>query len=195
MTEGAHLSDSVLAGFLDNRLDAATRRQAVVHLDGCADCRAELVAVAGLADPYRASPAARRRRFWLVAGTALAAGITGIILSRGPGLPDETRETVRTPVVGSTEAPRIIAVTPRDGAAVTPAGAQFTWRAYTADTYRFVLLEEDGTPAWSSDTHDTSLVLPAEIILAAGRTYFWRVDALADGIAASTGTLRVQVPR
>ena len=41
----------------------------------------------------------------------------------------------------------------------------------------------------------TSIVLPAEVTLTAGRTYFWRVDAHADGITASTGTMRLQVAR
>jgi hypothetical protein len=201
MSEGAHLNDTELAGFVDNRLDEASRKRAIAHLDICNDCRAELIATTSL---VRGTPSSslrpivspwRRGRVWALAGAgALAAAVAGIVLFRGPIGP--VIETVRTPIVGSTESPRIMAVAPRDGALVqSPADRVFTWRAYDSDNYRFVLLEEDGTPLWSLDTHDTSLVLPADISLRPGGTYFWRVDAHADGITASSGTMRLQVPR
>lgn len=195
MIQGAHLSESELAAFLEGRLDSASRRQAVVHLESCDECRGELLATHDLATGYETASRTHSRR-WLRIGAAIAAGLAGILLVRGQVGPRGHEETVRAPVIGSADAaPPIIAVVPRDGAVVTPAGLRFTWRAYDADSYRFMLLEEDGTPAWTTDTHDTSLILPAEILLAPGKTYFWRVDALADGITATTGTLRVQVPR
>lgn len=204
MSEGAHLNDTELAGFVDNRLDQETRRYAIAHLDTCEDCRAELIAISTLASQAPVSSSHRPivsawtwRRRWAFAGAgALAAGLAGILLIRNTSGRGEATETVRAPVVGSTEAPRIQPVAPRDGATVqSPADRVFTWRAYDSDNYRFVLLEEDGSPLWSLDTHDTSLVLPADVSLRPGGTYFWRVDAHADGITASSGTMRLQVPR
>jgi len=41
-----------------------------------------------------------------------------------------------------------------------------------------------------SDVADTTLVLPADVALERGRSYFWRVDAMSAGIVASTRTRR-----
>jgi hypothetical protein len=196
MTEGAHLSDIELAGFVDNRLNPAARRLAVAHLDSCAECRAELIATAELVSRHHSPAVTRSTRWAVAAGLAMAAGLAGIFLYRGPLGLDAPATTVRTPVVSSADAqPRISTVNPRDGATLQTAEHRFTWHAYEADNYRFLLLGEDGTPLWTADTHDTSIVLPAEVPLTGGRTYFWRVDAHADGITASTGTMRLQVAR
>jgi anti-sigma factor RsiW len=212
MSEGAHLSDSELAGFVDNRLDQAARHLAMAHLDACAECRAELIAITNLARGAAVSSSQRltgssshrlivsswrRGRGLVVASVgALAAGLAGIMLYRGTVDPGEPADTVRAPVIASTESPRIVAVAPRDGASLQrQADRVFTWQSYDSDNYRFVILQEDGTPLWSLDTHDTSLVLPADVSLRPGGTYFWRVDAHADGITASSGTMRLQVPR
>jgi len=203
MTEAAHLSDSDLAGLVDNRLDPADRRRVVAHLDACEECRAELVAVTGLArnvsssHRFIVSSGHRRRTLTLTWAGALAAGLAGILIYRGAIGAGTSTDTVRAPVIGSADAaPRIVAVGPRDGASLQADSSRvFTWRAYQADSYRFLLLAEDGTPLWTFDTHDTVLVLPADISLIAGQTYFWRVDAHADGITASTGTMRLQVAR
>lgn len=204
MTEAAHLSDSDLAGFVENRLDPAARRWAVAHLDTCDECRADLIAITGLvsgapvSSSHRLIVSSHRRRAWTLAGAgALAAGLAGILVYRGAIDSGTSTETVRTPVIGSADAaPRIVAVGPRDGASLqADSSRSFTWRAYEADNYRFLLLEEDGTPLWTFDTHDTVLVLPPDVSLVGGRTYFWRVDAHADGITASTGTMRLQVVR
>jgi hypothetical protein len=198
MTNGAHLKDGDLASLLDGTLDAEARRQVLHHLDGCEDCRAEWIATGALigqAQPAGAPKPRERRAWWVPLGLAVAAGLAGLVLSRSAISPDPA-DTERAPAVGPADAaPRIISVVPRDGASLVPGDRTFTWRAYAADSYRFVLLAEDGTPLWSIHTHDTSLVLPPDVHLAAEQTYFWRVDAVADGITASTGTMRLRVSR
>jgi hypothetical protein len=51
------------------------------------------------------------------------------------------------------------------------------------------LLAEDGEPLWTLDTSDTSVTIPASVLLQVGRTYFWRVDAVHDGVAATSGVI------
>src|ERR1041385_5371578 len=78
------------AGDLGGDLTTEERRRVDAHLDDCPVCRAELAAVARLAESSRAetpvagSPGARvGRRWWpLLVGGALAAGLAAVMLDR-----------------------------------------------------------------------------------------------------------------
>jgi hypothetical protein len=89
--------------------------------------------------------------------------------------------------------PRIDVVTPVDGATIAPHQVRFQWRSRAADSYRITLLTETGEPLWTEETSDTALTLPATITLEVGRLYFWRVDAVADGVSATTGIHKFEV--
>jgi anti-sigma factor RsiW len=95
---GAHLDDA-LSAYLDDELAPAARREAEVHLAGCAECRAELADVAAarqairilpvhgarlpiFAPPVRAGVSPRRRAAWALAA-AVAAAIA-LLLPRDP---------------------------------------------------------------------------------------------------------------
>jgi hypothetical protein len=57
------------------------------------------------------------------------------------------------------------------------------------------LLTENGDPVWTSETGDTTVALPDSVRLQASQAYFWRVEAIGNGIAATTGVHRLQIPR
>jgi len=60
--------------------------------------------------------------------------------------------------------------------------------------YLIRVTDERGAAVWSTETGDTSVILPAEIALLSGRQYYWYVDALgADGRSLTTGTHRFQL--
>jgi hypothetical protein len=71
----------------------------------------------------------------------------------------------------------------------------FQWRSRQGDSYRVTVLTESGEPVWTAETTDTSISLPTGITLEPGRGYFWRVDAVADGLSATSGVQRFQVVR
>jgi len=87
----------------------------------------------------------------------------------------------------------VAAAAPADGATIPVRGAAFAWHRTSTDTYRVTVLTQTGEPVWSQETPDTSVTLPAAVVLEPGRTYFWRVDAIADGIAATSGPQRFLV--
>ena len=68
-------------------------------------------------------------------------------------------------------------------------------QAEPADFYRIALLTETGDPVWTADTGDTTIVLPDSVSLQPGHAYFWRVEGIGNGIAATTGVHRIQIPR
>ncbi|HUQ81408.1 MAG TPA: anti-sigma factor [Gemmatimonadaceae bacterium] len=201
-----HPPESVLAAYLDRELGNDERTQVEAHLDQCAECRrglAETVDVlalseeAGLPAKERASVVGRSRRLaWLGTGMALAASIAAMVVLRRPAVPDgdidaRTRDAAATTIDG--RMPRLAVVEPVAGSAGVAEQPTFTWHQADADRYSFRLLAEDGVPVWSRETPDTTVTLPSDVRLDRGRTYFWRVDALATGIVASTRAQRFTV--
>ena len=197
MNSTNHLTESDIAGYLDQDLDADARRRIEAHLDRCAECRSELIETRRLANGKQSIKAVprSRRRWWIPA--AVAAGVAGLLLLR-PGSPTAPTSTaagpLERPAPGPSESmPRIDVVTPVDGATIAPHQVRFQWRSRAADSYRVTLLTETGEPLWTEETSDTALTLPATITLEVGRLYFWRVDAVADGVSATTGIHKFEV--
>ncbi len=216
-----HLTEREIAGFLDRDLVAAERRVVEEHLDRCAGCRRELAAVARLVDSpagiaekgaYGAgvAPAAEsagegaagrafghRRRSWAAPVAALAAAAVAAILLIGPGSdPTPTAPVLRAPDRAdvSGRPGGIEVASPAERIEANGAPVAFVWRPSGAsDIYRFSLLAEGGEPIWSAETADTTVSLPAGVTLKPGRTYFWRVDAIADGVVLTTGARRLEV--
>jgi hypothetical protein len=86
-------------------------------------------------------------------------------------------------------------MTPANGDSITAGRVVFVWRSRPGDSYRVTVLTESGEPIWAEETVDTSVTLPETIQLEKGRLYFWRVDAVADGLSATSGVQRFQVVR
>lgn len=202
-TQPAHLSPSELAGFLDRELDFEGRRRVEAHLDTCSLCRGELADVARLADAFRSPPPSlaqphesrSRRRLWrgLALGGALAASLAMLMLL-GPPAPSSSppAQPVRAPTTGEGLA-RIDVVTAPEMVGGATDSLVFTWHSVAADVYRFALLSESGEPLWTRDTPDTSLSLPSTVVLTPGRAYWWRVDATAEGVVATSGARPLRV--
>jgi hypothetical protein len=206
--ESSHLSEADLAGFLDRDLAAAERRRVVAHLDECAACRRDLVEMRQMVDSYSGPPDAaapaeapvRPRRAWRVglATTLAAAGVAGLLFVRRPAAveppdADRAREVPATGPAGGSA--RIAVLSPPESATIPPHDAAFTWRSTGADLYRFALLTQSGEPVWTHETSDTTLSMPATVPVRAGESYFWRVDAIADGISATTGVRTFRASR
>lgn len=192
------LSASDLAGYLDGDLPAEVRDRVEAHLDACPDCWNDLLDVRELRDaptPRALAPKHHRVRWLRYAGIAAAAGLAGIVLV-GRGIQRDApsgTEPLRTPSTETTPSSAMLSiVAPVEGATLTPASLTFTWRAVTAGFYRFTLLTETGEPAWTTETTDTVLRLPSYLTLEPG-LYFWRVDAVQDGLTASSGIHRLRI--
>src|SRR5438094_80632 len=97
-----HLTVADVAAYADRGLAAAERARVEAHLAGCAECRAEVVAVARLSRSF-----ARRRRWAVMAPLAAAAALVlflapwprvrGPASSAGPGGPGPARRRPRGP--------------------------------------------------------------------------------------------------
>jgi len=201
-----HPPDSVLAAFLDGELTESERPHVEAHLEQCATCRRALADVVGVLDgpdeedaktirPPRVRP--RRRGVpSLIIGAAFAASIAGLVVMRRSPEPDqatEGRTRNAAPRTQDERIPELAAVTPLNGSARVGERPMFAWRSGGVDRYNFRLLAEDGVPVWSGQTSDTTITLPASVRLEPGRSYFWRVDAMAAGIVASTRAQRFTV--
>jgi Putative zinc-finger len=211
--DASHLSEHELAGLLDDDLEPLERERVVAHLDRCASCRRELVEMQQVVDASTAprpeqsvgggallgSTTERARRPWRVAASigALAAAAAVALLVTDRATSDDTGgPRVRDAAVAVDEGrQRIAVVTPHESATVSARSAVFSWRPTSADLYRFTLLTESGERVWTHETADTTLQLPARVAPTQETAYFWRVDAIADGIAATTGSRVVRVTR
>jgi hypothetical protein len=200
-----HPGEFLLAGYLDGVLSEAQRVELDAHLEQCAACRsalADAVSVLHVPEATTTTGSGRRvPRSWrvagLMAGALLAASLVGIIVMR-PGGRDANHSGVdsaqeRVPAINE-RLPVLDIVEPREGDALS-ASRRFVWHPATADQYRFVLLGFDGRQVWSRITGDTALVLPPEVHLELGATYFWYVDATSGTLKASTGHHRLTIPR
>jgi anti-sigma factor RsiW len=189
-----HVTESDLAGYLDHDLAPADRLRVEAHLDACAQCRLELIEVQRLAASYQAATRRTARRWIPVAAlTALAASVAALLLI--PRIRETTTQRVE-PVrsAGREGQLQIEVASPASDVAVAAATVVFTWRAARADVYRLTLLTESGEPVWSLETADTTALVPSGTRLKPG-AYFWRVDAIADGITATSGARRLLVTR
>jgi hypothetical protein len=191
-----HISASELAGFLDGDLVSAERARVEAHLEGCADCRAEQVEMRRITNGFGKHGSSRGsaglRRWWIPA--IAAAGLATLILVSRSTTPAH-REPVRSgaPVGDGEGRARIEVVAPAENATIARDRMTFTWRRAVADAYHISLLNESGEPVWSNETSDTSVALPSSVSLRSGQAYFWRVEAIANGITASTGVHRLRV--
>ena len=197
----SHLTESQLAGYLDRDLRPDDRQRVELHLDVCPACRSELAEIARIAAGYQSTKPAFKTsqrspsRWWPIAlSGALAAGLAGaLLLGRSTTEPSLGTQPIRAPVTGEGRA-RIEVIAPAaDAPGVAPVST-FIWHKSSAGLYRFILLSESGEPLWTLETPDTSLTLPASVLLQPGHDYFWRVDAVGDGVMASTGARSLRVP-
>ncbi len=195
-----HLTAGDIAGYLDRELTEARREALDRHLDVCAECRAELAAIARLAQSYAdgRAPTQRSRRAvrrWMpvLLGAAAAAGFATILLVRPDFITGaRVREPLRTPDLSEGRA-RLEIVSPSPDSLLPRSRLLFIWRSSSATFYRVTVLNESGASVWTAETRDSTVALPDSVTLLPGATYFWRVEGIANGIAASSGANRLRV--
>lgn len=189
----AHLSEAEVAGYLDHDLSAGERRRVETHIEQCAKCRAELIALSRItrAEPSTKKLSQRPFRWWIASAAAVV--VAALLLPRltsSPPAPD-ARQPVRR--VSETDGrARLAIVSPGDDMTVV-SPVVFTWHSTNADVYRIVVVTESGDPVWKTDTGDTTIALPDSVTLQPGRAYFWHVDGISNGIAAVSGQHRLQI--
>ena len=188
MTTQSHLTASHISGYLDGDLTPGERAEVERHLDQCGACRLELAEVDLLTRPPAGEMTSRRRLVWLIGGV-LAASLAGFAFLRS-GPVTKPQDSVERPSLTTGETlPRLRIIFPAEGDTINASAGRLTWRPLPAGTYHVALLAGDGEPLWTIDTGDTSVSIPASIELRSGRTYFWRVDAVRDGVAATSGVI------
>lgn len=198
-----HLTEELAAAWLDGELVGEERARVASHLADCEVCRGELAAVRGLlgadgatddraagddaAAMRPAEPPVRSRGLlrYLVPAAAAAAAIWLLVVPTGGEREPRLRSGPGREAGGVAA---VVTVMPVDDR-IVEAEPVFTWRAAGPDAhYTLTLSDAAGALVWQTSTADTSVVLPADISLANGRTWFWTVDALlADGETASSG--------
>ena len=185
-----HPSSELIADYLNGKLLPAGLAAFESHMAECRDCRQQVTSARLLLATYRT-----RRRNWKIPAAA-AAALAWLVLAR-PTEPE--REIVRAGAESArsesaTAALRIVA--PTDGDTLDTNGLVFVWHNQPGQPlFRLSLSDASGRELWAKDTRDTTLVLPANVILAPGRTYFWNVDALgADGRSHAARTQRFTLP-
>lgn len=180
-----HLDDDVIAT-LAERTDHNDHKEAIAHLSECAECRGRLVAVMHLLDDdavaaeidaldssvrriaaWRWSPAR-----WAAITTLAAAAAVTIIITRPNKSPTEAvvPSATREATVTTTAPPQIISP------ATVGAGDSLRWTSVRgADLYRVQVWDREGNVVFTTDTKDTTLLLPPPITRAGA--YLWEVKA------------------
>jgi len=182
MSSGPHLSAVEIAGFIDSTLAPDARAAAELHFSNCAICRGELASCLRLAGTLPARPP---RRISLL----IAAAAAGIVLAAAL-LPFARRGSQPAPVERGSAAVHAETMTPANGSVIPRSGIRLAWqRDSAAVSYHVVVTDSVGTPVWSADLSDTSVVPPLTLHLAPGARGFWRVDVLhGDGSSAQSRT-------
>jgi len=175
-----HLTPEIIAGCADGSLGAGERKAADEHLARCADCRRELAAVADL---LVTAPRAQRRRLWPVVAGGLAAAALAFVLVPRVTAPPAVKATERA--VGPNASSIEIVAPAADGLA----GTTIVWRRVEAGaTYHVTVTDTTGATRWTTETADTSVVVPDSVRLEPNSRYYLYLDALrSDGWSAQSG--------
>ena len=187
-----HPETEEIAAYLSDALSPSARITLEAHLAGCRPCRQEVTSARRMLEVR-----SRRSRWPIVVPVAAAAVLALAILGQGVFPPRAEEEVVRgTGEVAEAETvPSIRVLSPADGEPAASRAILFAWVGQTGrPLYRLTLTDGSGRALWTGDTIDTTLVLPASVPLAPGRTYFWNVDALdSAGRSLTTGTRRFSI--
>jgi hypothetical protein len=188
-----HLPAEDLAAYLSRGRKARAFQRVQAHLADCAECRQE---AAHIARVVRAEARGRMLR-WTGAGGAAAAAVLLLAVwagghRRAPDT-DTTRGSAASPIA-------VVAVGPLAPLGeVSPTASQlaFAWRPVAGVVeYRLTLSNATGGILWRRATTDTTLVLPLEVSLARGVSYYWYVDALvANGGSVTSGAREFHLQR
>ena len=176
-----HLSAEQLAAYVGRSLSPDEQAAAVEHLAGCPQCRDEALATARVLRSERTRKVTR-----VGASVATVAVLAVAVVVYSPSTPTGSTELILRDG-DPASAPASIGV--HAPLSTAEAGViVFSWQSVGPDVrYRFSLTRSDGSEVWNGGTVDTTLILPPDVALSAGETYFWWVDALLlDGRSVTT---------
>jgi predicted anti-sigma-YlaC factor YlaD len=183
-----HMTDMLIAGYLDRRMSDVDCERFESHLSECPECRQALIEAESLLKRVR--PAWR--------GNTIVALIAAAFVLVAIDLKVQHKNDVSAPITT-----RAVTATDRGLTAYGPSGEvrrsglRFVWTPLAgAISYRILLVDASSRPVWSAAATDTSIALPAKVLLSPGENYLWAVDALAaDGTTHSTGLREFRVNR
>lgn len=184
-----HPEPEEIAAYLSDALGPEERAALEAHLSGCRGCRRQVTSAHAL---LRSRPRPVR---WVAAAAVavLAIAMVGPWSFRGASRTTPSTDIERAAAT-SDQRPAIVALTPVDGDTISAHTAVFAWRGRGPNVlYRLSLTDSRGQAVWTTDTADTSTVVPPNVRLVPGTRYYWYVDAVGANAASWTTGTRVFV--
>ena len=179
-----HPGPEEIAAYLSDGLSVEERDVINTHLSRCRVCRRQVTSA-------HAMLGSRPRPIrWIAAAAAvLAIAMLGQWSFGSARRSFGSSDIERASGLTSNET-AIVALTPAEGDTIAATATVFAWRSRGPDLlYRLSLTDGRGQALWTTDTPDTSAVLPPNVRLIPGARYFWYVDALGvDAQSWTTGT-------
>lgn len=174
----AHLSEEILAAWVDGGLSHDDRAKAAAHLVDCDECRAMAVDTRGVVRGHQ-RPIWRTRL--AIGGLAAAAAVALLVIT-----PETARTPADTPLTRTNgtypageDVLRFTALGPASRSIVRPDTTTLRWESLADGTMYLVTLSNDrGDILLRTETRDTVLSLQEiAATLIPGETYSWVVDA------------------
>jgi hypothetical protein len=174
-----HVSDMLIANYLDRRMSDTDREQFENHLAECPDCRRAVIEARSLLNRLR--PPWRVNAVVGVLAAVLVVVAIDLKVRQNADLPGEPTRAAATTDAG------IRPYGPMGD--VRRTDLRFVWSPLpNAISYKVVLVDANSQPLWSTTAADTSIALPTSVPLHVGERYFWGADALgSDGGTYTTG--------
>lgn len=185
----AHLSEEILAAWVDGALSREERAVAAAHLVDCDECRALVVDTRGVIRGHQ-GPVWRTRL--AVGGLAAAAAVALLVLAPDiavtPGTTPVTRTNGAHPI--GEDVQRFASLGPPHRSTIVPDTTVLRWQSLDVGTiYQVTISNERGDLLLSIDTRDTTLSLDrlADTFIV-GETYYWVVDAQLPNLRSARTT-------
>jgi hypothetical protein len=172
------LDDDTLAALAEGTIAPTTRTAVLPHLAVCPRCRGAVASVAhaladsGVAREVVGVEGGGRRRFYRLALPIAAAAVLLLVLV-WPRPVDDGGLPHRAPPITAAAAP--VPVSPVGAVAV--AGALQWTSVADADRYRVTLSDAEGRVLYETQQADTVVAIPDSVLLTAGQSYMWMVEA------------------
>ena len=164
-----HLDPRDVAAYVDRAATPSARTRIESHLATCAECRAEVSDAARIIASLPRGQGVRRRA--VISAAGIAAMLLVFLWPRADR--DNTGALHRESAVTTTIAPRIISPV-----GAVESGSAFTWTSVPhASSYEVRVFDSEGSVVWQRETADTVLMAPPTIGVAAGRSFYWKVEA------------------
>jgi hypothetical protein len=167
-----------VVALIEQRGSDADRLATLDHVMSCAGCKADFDLMRTVAG-RKAGPG-RRGRWPLAAAAVVALSVSGSLVFM------ELRARSAGQDIERGGADEVELVSPRGNTATRP--VTFTWRKATGPArYSLEVFNPAGDAVYGVDVTDTSVVLPATVLLQVGTTYHWWVlIRTADGSEVRT---------